>query len=371
MSDEHSIRRRAVAALLIVACWTFLALLFTPQTYLLNQSSPSPLTWGQALAANTILFYLWALITPLVLWLGRRFPIERRHVLRNLAIHFLLSLPFAFVHIVTLKYTNHMLLSWSRQYESPVPISALVLGLGATNVMMYWGILAVSQALNYFRKYQEREFRLAQAQLQALKMQLNPHFLFNTLNAISELVYEEPEAADRTITQLSDLLRLSLRSGQSAEVVLKDELDFLEKYIEIQQTLLQERLSVRIDVAAETLDARVPNMILQPLVENAIRHGIAPRAGGGHIEISAQRENGMLRLRVRDTGLGLGAGWKDSGKDGIGLANTRARLRHLYGDAHRFELTETPNGGLTVQMTFPFNESAPPELEDEDTHTHR
>lgn len=370
MNNEPLIRRRLAAALLIVACWTFLALLFTPQTYLINRRSPTPLTWGEALSANLVLFYLWAALTPLVLWLGKRFSVERRHLLRNLAVLFLLSLPVAFAHILILRYANYLLLVWSRQYQAPVPISALLLGLGATNIMVYWGILAVSQALNYFRKYQEREFRLAQAQLQALKMQLNPHFLFNTLNAISELVYEEPESADRTITQLSDLLRLSLRSGQAQEVRLKDELDFLQKYIEIQQTLLQERLTVELRVQPETLDACVPNMLLQPLVENAIRHGLAPRAGGGQIEISAHRENGMLRLGVRDTGLGLCENWQAESMSGIGLANTRARLRYLYGEAHQFELTETPNGGLTVRMTIPFRESEA-EIADEDTHADR
>jgi sensor histidine kinase YesM len=367
MKDEPLIRRRWAGALLILACWTFLALLFAPQTYLLNRRSPTPLTWGQALAANLVLFYIWALLTPFVLWLGKRFPVERRHLLRNLAVLFLVSLPVAFAHILSLSYANPIVLAWSRQYQSPVPLSALLLGLGATDIMVYWGILAVSQALNYFRKYQAREFRLAQAQLQALKMQLNPHFLFNTLNAISELVYEEPEKADQTITQLSDLLRLSLRSGQAQEVRLKEELDFLQKYLEIQQTLLQERLVVSFQVEPESLDACVPNMILQPLVENAIRHGIAPRATGGRIEIHAQRENSMLRLSVRDTGLGLRESEQRGSENGIGLANTRARLRYLYGESHQFELSETPEGGLTVSMTIPFRESTATD-EDEDTH---
>lgn len=370
MNNEALIRRRWAGALLILVCLTFLALLFTPQTYLLNRRSMTPLTWGEALAANIVIFYLWAALTPLVLWLGKRFPIERRHLLRNLALLFLLSLPVMFAHIFALKYANYVLLDWSDEYQAPIPIKALLLGLGATNIMMYWGILAVSQALNYFRKYQEREFRLAQAQLQVLKMQLNPHFLFNALNAISELVYEEPESADRTITQLSDLLRLSLRGGQAQEVSLKDELDFLQKYIEIQRSLLRERLAVRMEVEPAALDARVPNMILQPLVENAIRHGIAPREDGGSIEISAQRVNGMLRLSVRDTGLGLNENWEANGHKGIGLANTRSRLRHLYGESHRFELRKTPNGGLTVNLMIPFRESLP-ETFDENTHAHR
>jgi sensor histidine kinase YesM len=161
-----------------------------------------------------------------------------------------------------------------------------------------------------------------------------------------------------------------LRSDQSPEVPLKDELDFLRKYVELQQTLMQERLRFELRVEPSVFDARVPNMILQPLVENAIRHGLAPRAAGGRIEICAQRENGMLHLSVRDTGLGLKTSWQAESRNGIGLNNTRSRLKHLYGEAHQFELSETPNGGLTVSIRIPFRESAR-DRDDEDTHADR
>jgi sensor histidine kinase YesM len=251
----------------------------------------------------------------------------------------------------------------------------LLFNMASFNIWSYWAIMAVSQAINYFRKYQDREFRLVQAQLQALRMQLNPHFLFNTLNAISELVYEAPETAERTITQLSDLLRLSLKSGQAQEITLREELDFLQKYTEIQQTLLQERLRLRWEVDPQTFDACVPNMILQPLVENSIRHGLATRAGGGEIAVSAERLDGGLHLSVVDDGIGLaregafGAGDENgAGKaQGVGLRNTRARLERLYGRRHSFELRETPGGGLTVRITIPFREDRE-ERALEDTH---
>src|SRR6185503_17217278 len=191
-------------ACVIQGCWTFLALLFTPQTYLVNLRSPTPLTWGRAFFATLILFQVWAVLTPLLLWLGGRFPLERNRLLRNLGIHLLLSGPVALAHILLLQTANNFLLTWSRSYEPPAPIPALLVGLGATDIMIYWGIVAVSQAVNYFRKYQEREFRLAQAQLQALRMQLHPHFLFNTLNAIAELVYSDPKAADHCIVSVSE-----------------------------------------------------------------------------------------------------------------------------------------------------------------------
>src|SRR6476469_3067796 len=165
MSFSSLINKYWRVACVVEGCWIFLALLFTPQTYLTNLRSPTPLTWVQAFLATLILFQVWAALTPLLLWLGARFPLERPRLFRNLGIHLLLSGPVALAHIWLLQLVNTLLLTWSRSYQSPVPIAALLVGLGATNIMVYWGIVAVSQALNYFRKYQEREFRLAQAQL--------------------------------------------------------------------------------------------------------------------------------------------------------------------------------------------------------------
>jgi len=220
--------------------------------------------------------------------------------------------------------------------------------------MVYWGIVAVSQAVNYFRKYQEREFRLAQAQLQALRMQLHPHFLFNTLNAIAELVYSDPKTADRSIVALSYLLRYSLESEKSQEVTLKKELDFLEKYVEIQRTLMRDRLHVRLSVDPEALDARVPNMLLQPLVENAIKHGVTPRAEGGEVSVEIARADGRLRVSVRDDGPGIDADVARASRgNGVGLANTRARLEQLYGQHQRFTVGNHPAGGAMVELVIP------------------
>jgi two-component system LytT family sensor kinase len=341
-------------ACVVIGCWTFLALLFTPQTYLSNLRAPTPLTWGQAFGATTILFYVWAVLTPLVLWLGARFPIERPRVLRDSLMHLVLSVPVSLLHLWLLQTANALLLAWSYSYRPPLPVAALLVGLGATDIMVYWGIVAVSQAVNYFRKYQEREFRLAQAQLNALRMQLHPHFLFNTLNAIAELIYSDPKAADRSIVSLSELLRFTLDSEKSQEVTLKEEMDFLEKYLEIQRTLMRERLQVRVNVDPETLDARVPNMLLQPLVENAIKHGIAPRAEGGHIDVHARRLDGKLYVEIADDGLGMNE--RTNGK-GLGLVNTRERLRHLYGAAHAFNLSSFPGRGVTIGISLPFREA--------------
>jgi sensor histidine kinase YesM len=223
----------------------------------------------------------------------------------------------------------------------------------------------VSHAFDYYFRYRSGEVRaahlqtqLAQAQLQALKMQLHPHFLFNALNAIAELVHRNPKAAEQMVTQLSDMLRLTLDSIGVQEVSLKQELDFLKKYLEIEQTRFHDRINVEMFIAPGVLDARVPNMILQPLVENAVRYAVAPRATGGRIEIHAHRDNGMLQLKVCDDGRGLpaDAGHSRASGRGVGLSNTRARLEHLYGSRHRFELLSSQGRGLTVSMAFPFRE---------------
>jgi two-component system, LytTR family, sensor kinase len=187
-----------------------------------------------------------------------------------------------------------------------------------------------------------------------LKMQLHPHFLFNTLNAISELIHRDPESADRMLTDLSDLLRLSFENLEVQEIPLKQELEFLEKYVEIEQMRFHDRLSVNMNIEAEALDASVPNMILQPLVENAIKHGIAPRSSGGRVDINAVRSNGHLQIEVTDDGLGVPFGDLENLPEGVGLSNTRRRLRHLYGDRHKFELTKLERGGVGVSLEIPF-----------------
>lgn len=338
---------------MIAGCWTFLALLFTPQTYLANLRSPSPLTWGQALVATLTLFYVWAALTPLVLWLGRRFPFER-HPFRNILIHLLLCGPVALLHIWLLQNVHALMRAWSISSQRDAPLWALLVGLGATNIMVYWGIIAVSQAINYFRKYQERELRLTQAELQALRTQLHPHFLFNTLNAIAELVHSDPIVADRSIVRLSELLRFSLASEKAQEVTLKEEIEFLEKYVEIHKTLMRDRLNVRVCVEPETLDAAVPNMILQPLVENAIKHGISPRPEGGNIEVHVRRLDGNLYVEITDDGMGMP---QQGVQGGVGLINTRERLKHLYNDAHTFNVNSSPGSGVTIQISVPFREA--------------
>jgi sensor histidine kinase YesM len=184
-------------------------------------------------------------------------------------------------------------------------------------------------------------------------MQLHPHFLFNTLHAVSTLLHRDPDAADEMLSQLSDLLRMTLENFGLQEVSLREELEFIRRYLDIQQTRFQDRLRVTIDVPPETLDARVPNQALQPIVENAIHHGLEGRTGSGTIEIRARGRAAMLQLSVRDDGPGLAATWQVAQQEGIGLSNTRARLKQLYGSLASLDLSNHPLGGTVVTLLIP------------------
>lgn len=344
-------KRRIVAILVVLAGWTLMAALFTPQHWVLSRRAPNPPHWVDLFLGNIVMFWVWAALTPLILWFGRRFPLERPRLWQHLLAHLAGGFAFALSHIALVRIVNAAMTGQPRQ-----PWSNYFVGYGATSVLIGCAILAASQAVIYFRRYQDRELRLAQAEVQSLKAQLHPHFLFNTLNAIAELLHQDPVRAERTVTQLSDLLRHSLSRGSEQEVPLKEEIDFLRNYVEIQQTLLQERLTVRWRLEDDVLDARVPAMLLQPLVENAVLHGVGPRASGGTIDITACRDGGTLHVSVEDDGVGLAT--QAGGSPGIGLANTRARLRHMYGSAQTFEITPRTSGGVSVTLTMPFTRDA-------------
>ena len=342
-------RRTVVATAAVLAGWLLMAALFTPQHWVLTRRAPNPPHWVDLFLGNVVMFWAWAALTPVILWLGRRFPLERPRLPLHLLMHFVGGFAFALAHIAIVRYANALftgrpLQSWF----------SYVIGYGATGVLIAWAILAASQALIYFRRYKDREFRIVQAELQSLKTQLHPHFLFNTLNAIAELLHQDPMRAERTVTQLSDLLRHALNRGSAQEVALKEEIDFLRNYVHIQQTLLQERLTVDWRIDDSALDACVPAMLLQPLVENAVQHGVAPRARGGTIEIAARRNGEWLDITVADDGVGLTEIGGGSPTEGIGLSNTRARLRHMYGARHTFTIEPRPDGGVRVDLTVPF-----------------
>jgi two-component system LytT family sensor kinase len=228
-------------------------------------------------------------------------------------------------------------------------------------LMTYWVIVLISHAFNYYNSFRKGELKaaqlssqLAQSQLEALKMQLHPHFLFNTLHSISALLNKDVDAARSMIARLGDFLRLTLENSGSQEVTLQQEIEFLNGYLDIERIRFQDRLTTLVEVDPIVLDVMVPNLILQPLVENAMRHAIA-NSDCGRIEVLAVPSNGMLRIQVKDNGPGLQVvrAYANRSKPGVGLANTKARLERLYGSAHRLEFENKPNGGLVVTMEIP------------------
>ncbi|HET6892750.1 MAG TPA: histidine kinase [Pyrinomonadaceae bacterium] len=359
------LHRRWGRLLLIFGIWTFIALVFTLQFYFTTYRSARPVMFGDSAYLQFTWSYLWALVTPFVLWTASRLPIERNNWLRSSLIH----VPISIVLSVVVTALGHVLnwLYWDFSAGRPFSwerMGRFVVANFSEGIGIYMLIALISYAFSYYRRFREGQLRtlqleaqLSQAQLQALKMQLHPHFLFNTLHSISALLNKDPESARKMITRLGDFLRLTLENSGSQEVTLQQEMEFLSCYLEIERIRFQDRLMTRIDVAQQALDAKVPNLLLQPIVENAIRHGIAPRSTPGLIEIEAKQRNGTLRIQVRDNGPGLPTHRTSENllKRGLGLANTETRLERLYGSEHLFDLSNKPDGGLVVTMEIPFN----------------
>ena len=333
--------------------WTLVGLFFASQTYLAYKysgGSPHP---GVILKFSLSEWYIWALLAPGVIGLAQRLSLERGRRGRSLAIHAIVSVGVALAHWGLNNLCRHYVLGF--------PGTVSLVYTFHSNLVTYWMLVGATCGYDYYIRYRQGELHaaqlsaeLAQAQLQALRTQLHPHFLFNTLNGIATLVHRDPEAADQMIARLSALLRLTLEGVGVQEVPLAKEIDFLTSYLEIEKVRFGDRLTVEMQIAPEVLGARTPYLILQPLVENSIRHGIAPRAQPGRIEIRAASENGFLVLEVRDNGPGLAAGSETSARRGMGLSNTRSRLQKLYGEHQRFEMKNGINDGLVVSLSFPF-----------------
>jgi two-component system, LytTR family, sensor kinase len=315
-------------------------------------------------------WYTWALLAPIVLLLASRFPLDRERWMRSLPVHLVAVLALTFVHVVmaeSIRYSLALAASevWMKNMTWWSHVSRTYFISFDWEMMTYWAIIGFWHATAYYRVAQDRALKasrlgtqLAEAQLQALQRQLHPHFLFNTLNAISALMHRDVEAADQMLARLSDLLRIALDMRGAQEVALKDELEFLQKYLEIEQTRFGERLAVRYDIDPATLDAQVPNLILQPLVENSVRHAVAVRIEPGLIAIRARKVGTNLELSVHDNGPGLPKAPGTQPGKGVGLSNTRSRLEHLYGASQVLRLEEPPAGGLIVTVMLPFREEA-------------
>jgi signal transduction histidine kinase len=327
--------------------------------YLRMGPTEYPVTLRFAMLYQFAAWYPWVALTPLVLVLGRRFSLERSRLWVALPIHLLaaiaigasqLALALAGMRAVS---PGPLERSFSTAYVDWMLPTYLEFA-----VLIYFAILGLVYAFEYYRRYvsgavhaSRLETELARAQLLALRTQLQPHFLFNTLHAISSLMDEDVRAARRMIARLADLLRTTLDTRDQQEVTLLRELETLQLYLDIERERFSDRLRVDLMVHPETLEARVPNLMLQPLVENAIRHGIAPLHAGGRITISAARDEQSLVLSVEDDGAGAGAGQPP---EGVGLRNTRARLARLYPQSHELRIERPSQGGFRIQIVIPF-----------------
>jgi two-component sensor histidine kinase len=360
--DRAVVRERRVGfTIVVLGVATFIAGLYSLERYFYSRLVGDPVALAQLVPAELIFTYAWALLTPLVMFVAKRFPVWGRQRLLNWVVQVAAMATFVVAHAALFAVAT-------LTFDSSAPLSSLpslfgqyLLSWTVLDSIVYWLIVVVHQAVVYYRVSKDRalrasqlEARLAQAQLQMLRMQLQPHFLFNTLHSISALMHKDVRRADSMVAALSDLLRMSLQNIGAQEVPLQSELDFLQRYVEIMSLRFGERLRVSIEVDPETRDARVPNLFLQPLVENSFRHGFGD-LGHGTIDISIRREGDMLRCDVIDDGRGLRAGHKE----GVGLASTRQRLAHLYGERQSFVVRNAVDkqSGVHVTMTIPFQPS--------------
>ena len=344
--------RRPAKLLLWFLLWTAVGLFFSTQLILIEYHLyQRRVSLVESAIGVLPKWYIWFLLTPVILWISHRFPLDRAHWVSRSALHLMAGAVLSLIVVAGYALVAELAgwnLGATRGYQGKF--------LFFLSIYYHWDLLtyglvvAISQAAGYYRDLQERDARLAQAQLNALRSQLHPHFLFNALHAAMTLVRKDPPAAERMIVRLAELLRATLDNSGQLEVPLRQEVHFIEQYLDIERTRFADRLSVEWNIDAQTLELLVPHLILQPLVENAVKHGISPRATPGLIQVRAAVENGRLQLEVNDNGVGASGSLV---KEGIGLSNTRARLRQLYGDRQRFELAAPPTGGFTVRIQLP------------------
>ncbi len=351
--DHYPLRGTDVFA--VLAFWAVMALVSAAGREL-DPRIPglAPRLTAAVVNATYVEYALWALLTLPILWLTSRYSIERGQRAGRVLLLAALGVVIAVVMDgLRGEVRQQFLESMARPRRRPAPP---LVGLGMIDdLMVFLAIAGAGVARDYFLRYRARQeetailqAQLAEARLDVLRAQLNPHFLFNTLNAISALVERDPRGTRRMIARLSELLRYTLEESTDAEVPLRRELDLLEEYIELMQIRFQGKLTVTMRIADETRDAMVPNLILQPLVENAIKHGVG-RVGAGAITVTAVRVGDALHLTVSDSGAGPGGG-----PEGVGLRNTNARLAQLYGPQFTVTLRSRPEGGTDAAMVLPF-----------------
>ncbi len=362
--------RRAATWLAIISVWALLGMIYAGPFYLEARAEKMGHAAWRIFSWGILMWLAWAPLMPFMIWLARKYSLIGEFWKRNILVHLPVFLLVSIIHsaaatVITLAINPFNNMGSSPKAFWPRFISRAQGALG-TDLLVCAGVIGICYALEYYRKYREREVlatrleaQLAQAQLDALRMQLHPHFLFNTLNGIVGLVRDNKNnAAVRMLVGLSDLLRHALEHSARQEVELREEINFIKLYLGIQEMRFSDRLQIQFDIDPATTRAMVPNLILQPLTENALRHGIGGRADSGVVGISSAIEGDRLRLIVYDNGAGLPDDWQLQSGAGIGLANTAARLQQLYNEDHRFDIKNRNGGGVEVVIVMPLRTSS-------------
>lgn len=349
-------RKTALLCAAVFGWWTLNGLAVGAQWMTMRDAAGEPVAFMHAMPASLAGAWGWIPLSLGLIWLARRYPIEPGRAWRALGVHGSAILAIVFVRAVYI----YGLDGWLHWYDAPPTFAAVLVQSVWNNLFQGWLVVGVAHALFFGQRARERErqairlqSQLADARLAALSSQLNPHFLFNALNSIAELVHRDAASADDMIVGLSALLRRSLDTAGSPEVALAEELRLLGFYLDIEKIRLGDRLQVEWSVAADTQSAQVPPLLLQPLVENAVRHGVSRRLSPGRIVVRAWRERGELLLEVEDDGGELDGA---AGGHGIGLATTRARLECLYGAAGKLELSRIAGGQTLARLSLPFRQ---------------
>ncbi|HEV3315721.1 MAG TPA: histidine kinase [Candidatus Angelobacter sp.] len=356
-----TLRRVWTVYLLLLPAWISLIALGTWISHKFGAISGRPIAWSRAATLNMVAYSDWALVlTPIVLYLAWSFPIELKTLYKAIPVHVAGMFCMAAIDSLIRASINGFAYPGNR----PIPFGQLFermfLANAESDVWMYWVISVTAFVISYYLRFREKEMKtlqletqLERTQLSILKMQLQPHFLFNTLHSISALMHQDVKAADKMISCLGDLLRMSIAGMDSHEVAVKQELDFLDKYLEIQQIRFQGRLSVELRIAPNVLGAAIPYLLLQPLVENAIKHGISKRTQAGNITVEVHRALDELRILVANDGPSVNT-TPSSGSNGIGLSNIQVRLQTLYGTAQRLDIRHLPGNKTEVEIAVPF-----------------
>lgn len=360
------LRRRPARWALAFLGWTLIGVFYSTKLAIHGSSVP----YFDSLDYSLAQWYIWGILAAVIMAVDRRLPVARDAVLRRALFHVPLSFLFTTLYVYALEGVQN-LMGFPNNFARPLHLlETQWLGGGFHwNYLTYWVIVGMYAAYDYAKVSRERQVRtaelerlLAESRLSTLRSQLHPHFLFNTLNAISAHVERNPRIARSMLEQLGSLLRLSLEHAGEQEIPLEKELAFLDRYLALQKVRFEDRLDVEMGIEPSTLTCLVPTFVLQPLVENAIKHGIASRTARGLLRISARRENATLHLAVTDDGPGLPDGWHVETHQGVGLSNTMERLEHLYGSAHRFSIANRQNGGVSVDVSLPLREADRPQL---------